>query len=196
MQSCTAVFLHALIDGDIYICQPEGFINAEHPDWVCKLHKSLYGLKQAPLLWFHLIDAHLRSSGFAPTTGDPCVYVGSVNGWIAIIAVYVDDCPIIAHPDDITTVKMVLSSRFDMKDLGPVASILGIEILHNWEKGVMQLRQCSQINDLLLTFNMTNCNPTATPMEEHLNLKRSKSNDSPLPYCQAVRKLLYIAITS
>ncbi|GJX24736.1 putative ribonuclease H-like domain-containing protein [Tanacetum coccineum] len=41
-------FLHVLLKEDVYVCQPEGFINVDHPSHVYKLKKALYGLKQAP----------------------------------------------------------------------------------------------------------------------------------------------------
>ncbi|GJV99764.1 retrovirus-related pol polyprotein from transposon TNT 1-94 [Tanacetum coccineum] len=40
-------FLHGSLKEDVYVCQPEGFINADHPSHVYKLKKALYGLKQA-----------------------------------------------------------------------------------------------------------------------------------------------------
>nr|GFC45871.1 uncharacterized mitochondrial protein AtMg00810-like [Tanacetum cinerariifolium] len=41
-------FLHGSLKKDVYVCQPEGFINVDHPSHVYKLKKALYGLKQAP----------------------------------------------------------------------------------------------------------------------------------------------------
>nr|GFA81222.1 retrotransposon protein, putative, unclassified [Tanacetum cinerariifolium] len=41
-------FLHGLLKEDVYVCQPEGFIDVDHPSHVYKLKKALYGLKQAP----------------------------------------------------------------------------------------------------------------------------------------------------
>nr|GFA86078.1 retrovirus-related Pol polyprotein from transposon TNT 1-94 [Tanacetum cinerariifolium] len=41
-------FLHGSLKEDVYVCQPEGFIDADHPSHVYKLKKALYGLKQAP----------------------------------------------------------------------------------------------------------------------------------------------------
>nr|GEX37144.1 Gag-Pol polyprotein [Tanacetum cinerariifolium] len=41
-------FLHGSLKEDVYVCQPDGFIDADHPSHVYKLKKALYGLKQAP----------------------------------------------------------------------------------------------------------------------------------------------------
>nr|GEX70302.1 retrovirus-related Pol polyprotein from transposon TNT 1-94 [Tanacetum cinerariifolium] len=41
-------FLHGTLKEDVYVCQPEGFIDADHPSHVYKLKKALYGLKQVP----------------------------------------------------------------------------------------------------------------------------------------------------
>nr|GFB94306.1 retrovirus-related Pol polyprotein from transposon TNT 1-94 [Tanacetum cinerariifolium] len=40
-------FLHGSLKEDVYVCQPEGFIDSDHPSHVYKLKKALYGLKQA-----------------------------------------------------------------------------------------------------------------------------------------------------
>ncbi|GKB18634.1 retrovirus-related pol polyprotein from transposon TNT 1-94 [Tanacetum coccineum] len=44
-------FLHDTLKEDVYMCQPEGFIDADHPSHAYKLKKALYGLKQAPTAW-------------------------------------------------------------------------------------------------------------------------------------------------
>nr|GFC10743.1 integrase, catalytic region, zinc finger, CCHC-type, peptidase aspartic, catalytic [Tanacetum cinerariifolium] len=45
------IFLHGSLKKDMYVCQPEGFIDADHPSHVYKLKKALYGLKQALRAW-------------------------------------------------------------------------------------------------------------------------------------------------
>nr|GFC90100.1 Gag-Pol polyprotein [Tanacetum cinerariifolium] len=44
-------FLHGSLKEDVYVCQPEGFIDADHPSHAYRLKKALYGLKQAPRTW-------------------------------------------------------------------------------------------------------------------------------------------------
>jgi hypothetical protein len=58
---------------------------------------SLYGLKQAPLKWNKMIDSHLYTNSFEPTNADLCIYVKHVRGLTSFIALYMDDCMIIAH---------------------------------------------------------------------------------------------------
>nr|GEV30081.1 retrovirus-related Pol polyprotein from transposon TNT 1-94 [Tanacetum cinerariifolium] len=62
-------FLHATLKEEVYVCQPEGFIDANHPSHVYKLKKALYGLKQAPRTWYEELSMfHLHNYFFKGTT--------------------------------------------------------------------------------------------------------------------------------
>jgi hypothetical protein len=91
-------FLHSPLEEEIYIEQPKGCVNPDHPDWVCRLLKLLYGLKQAPFKWNKLIDMQLCVCGFVPLDADLCIYILNLgSGLIGIITIHVDDCMIAAH---------------------------------------------------------------------------------------------------
>ena len=78
----------AFLNGEeVFIQQPEEFIEQGKEHLVCRLKKSIYGLKQSPRCWNIAIDDHLKKMNFTQTEGDPCLYVSRDEGEIAIIAV-------------------------------------------------------------------------------------------------------------
>nr|GFB39261.1 retrovirus-related Pol polyprotein from transposon TNT 1-94 [Tanacetum cinerariifolium] len=68
------VFLHGSLKEDVYVCQPEGFIDADHPSHVYKLKKALYGLKQAPRAWYDELSTFLLQNHFFNGTIDPTLF--------------------------------------------------------------------------------------------------------------------------
>jgi Reverse transcriptase (RNA-dependent DNA polymerase) len=57
-------FLNGDSDVELYIRQPEGFVDKRYPNKVLRLNKSLYGLKQAPRIWYLLLCERICSLGF------------------------------------------------------------------------------------------------------------------------------------
>nr|GEV51869.1 hypothetical protein [Tanacetum cinerariifolium] len=50
---------------EVYVNQPDGFVDPYHPDKVYRLKKALYGLKQAPKAWYDELSNFLVSKGFS-----------------------------------------------------------------------------------------------------------------------------------
>nr|GEW72036.1 retrovirus-related Pol polyprotein from transposon TNT 1-94 [Tanacetum cinerariifolium] len=69
------VFRHGSPKEDVYVCQPEGFIGADHPSHVYKLKKALYGLKQAPRAWYDELSTFLLQNNFFKGTIDPTLFI-------------------------------------------------------------------------------------------------------------------------
>ncbi|GJT09427.1 retrovirus-related pol polyprotein from transposon TNT 1-94 [Tanacetum coccineum] len=57
-------FLNGPLNEEVYVAQPDGFIDPDHPGKVYRLRKALYGLKQAPRAWYDELSKFLISKGF------------------------------------------------------------------------------------------------------------------------------------
>nr|GEZ18869.1 retrovirus-related Pol polyprotein from transposon TNT 1-94 [Tanacetum cinerariifolium] len=57
-------FLNGPLKEDVYVAQPDGFVNPDHPEKVSRLSKALYGLKQAARAWYDELSKFLTSKGF------------------------------------------------------------------------------------------------------------------------------------
>nr|GEY39252.1 retrovirus-related Pol polyprotein from transposon TNT 1-94 [Tanacetum cinerariifolium] len=68
-------FLHGSLKEDVYVYQPEGFIDADYPSHVYKLKKNLYGLKQAPRAWYDELSTFLLQNHFFKGTIDPILFI-------------------------------------------------------------------------------------------------------------------------
>ncbi|GJV97820.1 retrovirus-related pol polyprotein from transposon TNT 1-94 [Tanacetum coccineum] len=55
-------FLNGPLKVEVYVNQPDGFVNPHHPDKVYHLKKALYGLKQAPRAWYDELSNFLDTS--------------------------------------------------------------------------------------------------------------------------------------
>nr|GEU44868.1 retrovirus-related Pol polyprotein from transposon TNT 1-94 [Tanacetum cinerariifolium] len=84
-------FLHGSLKEDVYVCQPEGFIDADYPSHVYKLKKALYGLKQAPRACYDELLTFLLQNHFFKGTIDPTLFIWRFHGDILVVQVYVDD---------------------------------------------------------------------------------------------------------
>nr|GFC40051.1 retrovirus-related Pol polyprotein from transposon TNT 1-94 [Tanacetum cinerariifolium] len=67
--------LHGSLKEDVYVCQPEGFIDDDHPSHVYKLKKALHGLKQAPRAWYDELSTFLQQNHFFKGTIDPTLFI-------------------------------------------------------------------------------------------------------------------------
>ncbi|GJW83105.1 retrovirus-related pol polyprotein from transposon TNT 1-94 [Tanacetum coccineum] len=101
-------FLNGELNEVVYVSQPEGFVDPEHPSHVYRLKKALYGLKQAPRAWYDKLSAFLIKSGFTKGVVDPTLFTRKAGKHILLVQIYVDD---IIFPLPSQACKLVLHLR-------------------------------------------------------------------------------------
>ena len=192
-------FLQSPVDEEIYVRQPQGYEKhgADGRELVCRIHRSLYGLKQSPRNWNKVLDDWLQSYGLEPSTADPCVYVKiDSNGDVLLIGIYVDDAVVVGNTMDIVNeFKGAISKRFQMKDLGNLHWLLGMEIKRDRHLGTIEIHQTAYIDRVLERFGMADCKPVATPAEGILaRLADDVEGKADAEYMSLVGSLLYAAM--
>ena len=84
-----SAFLNGVLQEEIYVEQPEGFIIPGQEGKVYVLKKALYGLKQAPRAWYNKMDGHLMSLGFEKSLSESTLYVKKLDFDLIIVSLYI-----------------------------------------------------------------------------------------------------------
>nr|GEW26978.1 retrovirus-related Pol polyprotein from transposon TNT 1-94 [Tanacetum cinerariifolium] len=84
-------FLNGELKEEVYVSQPEGFVDQDNPSHVYKLKKYLYGLKQAPRVWYDMLSSFLISQHFSKGVLDPTLFTRKAGNNLLLVQIYVDD---------------------------------------------------------------------------------------------------------
>ncbi|GKB24251.1 retrovirus-related pol polyprotein from transposon TNT 1-94 [Tanacetum coccineum] len=68
-------FLNDNLREEVYVSQPDGFVDPDNPNHVYKLKKARYGLKQAPRAWYDMLSSFLISKDFSKGLVDPTIFI-------------------------------------------------------------------------------------------------------------------------
>ncbi|GKC56813.1 retrovirus-related pol polyprotein from transposon TNT 1-94 [Tanacetum coccineum] len=101
------VFLNGHLSEDVYMVEPERFVDPKHPNKVSKLQRSMYGLKQASRSWNKRFDVEIKKIGFTQNLDEPCVYLKASGSNVAFLILYVDD--ILLMGNNVTMLQEVKS---------------------------------------------------------------------------------------
>ncbi|GJR65062.1 retrovirus-related pol polyprotein from transposon TNT 1-94 [Tanacetum coccineum] len=84
-------FLNGNLQEEVYVSQPDGFMDKDNPNHVFKLKKALYGLKQAPRAWYDMLSSFLISQDFSKGSVDPTLFIRRDGKELLLVQIYVDD---------------------------------------------------------------------------------------------------------
>ena len=190
-------FLNGDSDLELYLEQPEGFVDQRYPTRVLRLRKSLYGLKQAPRIWYLLLYKYITLLGFKVLETDPSIYISDSKD--VILAVYVDDILIFGKTKrSCELVFQSLSKHFKMESLGEPCTFLGLNI-HRPHPHEISINHEGYINQMAKRFGLENSKSALTPLQHSLPLEEATEDDKladPQQYQELVGSLNHCAVYS
>nr|GEZ35216.1 integrase, catalytic region, zinc finger, CCHC-type, peptidase aspartic, catalytic [Tanacetum cinerariifolium] len=107
-------FLNGELKEEVYVSQPKGFVDPDHPKHVYRLKKALYGLKQAPRAWYDTLSRFLLDNNFSKGAVDPTLFTRKTGKHILLVQIYVDDIIFSStDPKDYTTMALMAYADAD-----------------------------------------------------------------------------------
>ncbi|GJQ94896.1 RNA-directed DNA polymerase, eukaryota [Tanacetum coccineum] len=178
---------------EVYVAQPDGFVDPDHLEKVYRLRKALYGLKQAPRAWYDELSNFLKSKGFTKGTIDPTLFTIRYGEDILHVQIYVGD--IIFGSKNLKFSKRfekLMHSRFEMSLMGEMKFFLGLQI-HPSSRGIF-INQAKYALEILRKHGMEKCDTVGTPMATKPKLDADLSGKlvDQTDYRSKIRSLMYL----
>ncbi|GJX81481.1 retrovirus-related pol polyprotein from transposon TNT 1-94 [Tanacetum coccineum] len=156
-------FLKGPLKEEVYVSQPDGFVNLDFPDHVYKLKKALYGLKQAPRAWYDNLSSFLVEHHFTKGIVDSTLSTRRHGGDILLVQVYVDDIIFgFTNLDFSKQFANLMKNNFEMSMIGELKFFLGLQV--HQSPHVIFISQSQYAIELLKKHVMDDCVSMSTPM--------------------------------
>src|SRR3954468_22300926 len=196
-------FLNGYLKEELYMMQPEGFVDPKNANKVCKLQRSIYGLVQASRSWNIRFDEMIKAFGFTQTYGEACIYKKVSGSSVAFLILYVDDILLMGNDIELLdSIKAYLNKSFSMKDLGEAAYILGINIYRDRSRRLIGLSQSTYLDKMLKKFNMDQSKKEFLPVLQGVKLSSAQCPTMAedieemrvIPYASAIGSIMYVML--
>ncbi|GJZ28750.1 retrovirus-related pol polyprotein from transposon TNT 1-94 [Tanacetum coccineum] len=186
-------FLNGELKEDVYVSQPEGFVDQDNPSHVYKLKKALYGLKQAPRAWYDMLSSFLISQHFSKGAVDLTLFTRKAGNDLLLVKIYVDDI-IFASTNTIMCNEFanLMSAKFKMSMMGQMSFFFGLQIFQS-PRGIF-LNQSKYASENIKKYGLLTSDSVDTPMVEKNKLDKDLQGtpiDATL-YCDMIRSLMYL----
>ncbi|GKB72161.1 putative ribonuclease H-like domain-containing protein [Tanacetum coccineum] len=159
---------HSTIDEEVYVSQPPGFVDSDHPKKVYKVVKALYGLHQAPRAWYATLSTFLEEHGYRRGSIDKTLFIKKNKKDIMLVQVYVDDIIFGSTKkswcDEFET---LMKGRFQMSSMGELTFFIGLKV---------KLVFLSLKTSMLKKFDLASVKTAITPMETKMALTKDEES--------------------
>ncbi|GJV84204.1 retrovirus-related pol polyprotein from transposon TNT 1-94 [Tanacetum coccineum] len=151
-------FLNGNFREEVYVSQPDGFMDPDNPNHVYKLKKAIYWLKQAPRAWYDMLSSFLISQDFSKGSVDPTMFICKEGKELLLVQIYVNDiifaastpelCDLFAQIIDPVDTPMVEKSKLDedkerkVVDLSHYRGMIGILLYLTASRPDLQFAIC------------------------------------------------------
>ncbi|GKD63051.1 retrovirus-related pol polyprotein from transposon TNT 1-94 [Tanacetum coccineum] len=156
-------FINGPLKEEVYVAQPDGFVDPDHPKKVYRLRKALYGLKQALRAWYDELLNSLMSKGFTKGTTDLTLFTIRYREEILLVQIYVDDIIFGSTNHKFSKrFEKLMHSRFEISLMGEMKFFLGLQI-HQTSQGIF-IDQAKYALEILKKHGMEKGQSIGTPM--------------------------------
>ncbi|GJR23111.1 retrovirus-related pol polyprotein from transposon TNT 1-94 [Tanacetum coccineum] len=158
-----AAFLYGPLKEEVFVSQPDGFVDPDFPNHVYHLKKALYGLKQAPRAWYDKLSSFLVEHHFTKVIVDPTLFTQRHGEDILLVQIYVDDISFDStNPVFSNRFAKLMKDNFEMSMTGEMKFFLGLQI-HQSSRGIF-INQSQYTMKLLRKHGIEKYDTVTTPM--------------------------------
>ncbi|GJX01560.1 putative ribonuclease H-like domain-containing protein [Tanacetum coccineum] len=192
-----SALLYGPIEEEVYVTQPPGFKDPDHPNKVYKVVKALYGLHQAPRAWYETLANYLLGNRFKRGKTNQTLFIKKQKGDILLVQVYVDDIIFGSTNKELyTAFEKLMKDKFQMISIGELTLFLGLQVTQK-EDGIF-ISQDKYVAEIFKKFNYTNVKSASTPVDlEKPLVKDGDANDVDVHLSRSmIESLIYLTTDS
>ncbi|GJV41633.1 putative ribonuclease H-like domain-containing protein, partial [Tanacetum coccineum] len=141
-------FLFGIIDEEVYVSQPPGFVDPKFPKKVYKVVKDLYGLHQAPKAWYATLSTFLLKSGYRRGNIDKTLFIKKDKNYIMLV---------------------------QMRSMGELTFFLRLQVKQ--KEDAIFISQDKYVAEILKKFDFTCVKTASTPIETQEHLTKDEEAD-------------------
>nr|GEV35568.1 hypothetical protein [Tanacetum cinerariifolium] len=186
-------FLNGKLKEEVYISQPEGFVDQDNPSHVYKFKKALYGLKQARRAWYNMLSSFLISQHFSKCAVNLTLFTRKAWNDLLLVQIYVDDIIFTSTNTALCNeFANLMITKFKMSMMGHMSFFLGLQISQS-PRGIF-LNQLKYASEIIKKHDLPSSDSVDTPVVEKSKLDKDlqgKPVDSTL-YRGMIGSLVYL----